>query len=870
MKLLERDSLQDRLHALLAQAAAGPGRLVFLGGEAGVGKTALLQHFLLGLPEGTAVAIGRCEPLSTPRPLLPLLDMAAALGPQVDECLAANDARGQLFAAVRTALEAPGAPQVVVIEDLHWADAATLDLVRYLARRLERMHALLIGSYRDDQIGATHPLRVLMGDVSTGTGSRRMAVPRLSRDAVARLAIDSPVDVDALYRRTAGNPFFVAEVLAADAADIPETVRDTVLARMARLPDPARGALEACAVLGTQVDPAMLTAVEPTTTEAMETCVTQGMLQWRGKDLHFRHALVSEAIRDALSPRRRTALHRAALAALAARQPDDASRLAHHAEHAGDDAAVLRYAPEAARQAARARSHREAVAQYERALRHAAALPDSDRARLLDALSREHYLVDRSEDSIATRRQAIDLWRRLGEEMAAGDSLRWLSRALWVSGRNDEAHEASHEAIALLQRHPPGHALAMAYSNEAQVQMLALELDQTIAWGTRAIELAERLGDTECMVHALNNVGSARIVEGDEQGRSDLERSLRIALKNGYEDHVARAYTNLGSCYCERYRFADALGYLEAGIGYCREHDLDYLGAYMQAYKARVLLHRGRWSEASELALRILHNPTAAPVNRIISAVALGRIRARRGDPDVWPVLDTALALARQTGDLQRLAPVCRARAEAAWLEGRRDRALAEARAEYPQALERGHPWFLGELAYWRWKAGDLEQPPPACAQPWALQIRGQALAAAAAWEALDCRYEAAWARLEAEDERALHGAHRIFAELGAEPARRQATRRLQDLGLQAPPRGPRASTRANPARLTACQLAVLERLAEGQSNAEIAASLHRSPRTVEHHVAAVLAKLAVHSRTEAMRVAIERGIVSPEGRHPK
>lgn len=864
--LLEREALQARLMALFQASASGPGRVVFLGGEAGAGKTALLRRLVAQLDATADVAVGACEPLSTPRPLLPILDMADALGPGVQQCLRDDSPREQLFDAVRRCFADTGAARVAIIEDAHWADAATLDLVRYLARRMEPLRGMLLVSYRDDEIEPTHPLRLLMGGLSTCESLVRALVPRLSREAVGQLGAGSPFDIDALYQRTGGNPFFVTQVLATGSNAIPTSVRDAVLSRIVDISPTARRTLDACVILGPRIDLATLAEIVPGSRDELDACITCGMLEWHGQLLHFRHELVREAIRTTLSPHRQRELHKAALVALAETQPQATSRLAHHAEGAGDAQAVLRFAPLAAQQASRAKSHREAAAQYARALRHADGLPERQRAELLDELGWEYYLVDRVEDAIAARREAIQLWHQLGNETAEGDSLRWLSRSLWVAGHNQQAHQASARAIDLLERHPPGYELGMAYSNQAQLHMLGLDLEQTVAWGEKAIAMGEQLGDERVQAHALNNVGAARIVAGDEQGRADLERSLELAKHEGSEDFVARAYTNLGTCYCERYRFADALHYLDLGIAYCHERDFDYLRRYMQAYRAGALIHLGQWDEASKLASTALRNPASAPVNRIMAGTALGRVRARRGDPEVWDALDTALELAEQTGDLQRLAPVRRARAEAAWLGGQRERAATEARAAYRQALRQGHPWFLGELAYWRWKAGDLHKAPSHCAEPYALQMAGHPQRAAQAWEALGCTYEAAWAHSECDHEAHLRSAHATFTKLGATPAANLVAARIEALGLGGMPRGPHASTRANPAQLTTCQLGVLTLLVDGLSNAEIAASLHRSTRTVDHHVAAILAKLEVHSRTEAARVALQRGMVaSPE-----
>ena len=214
-----------------------------------------------------------------------------------------------------------------------------------------------------------------------------------------------------------------------------------------------------------------------------------------------------------------------------------------------------------------------------------------------------------------------------------------------------------------------------------------------------------------------------------------------------------------------------------------------------------------------------------------------------------------------QSGSLQRVAPVRCSGAEAAWLAGDLPAVRSEASASFELAREKGHPWFLGELAFWQRCAGDAKEAPAGCAAPYELQIRGQWAEAAAAWEAIGCPYEQARALAEG-DEAAQRNALGIFDRLGASPMADVLRRRMRAAGVQAIPRGARPSTRDNPAGLTQREVEILSLVARGWQNARIAARLSRSPRTVEHHVEAILAKLEARSRNEAVEIARQRGIL--------
>jgi DNA-binding CsgD family transcriptional regulator/tetratricopeptide (TPR) repeat protein len=804
---------------------------------------------------------GACDALFTPRPLGPLLDIAQSTGGELEELVESGAKPYEVAAGLMREL-GRRAPTILVLEDVHWADEATLDVLRILGRRVETVPALVVATYRDDELDHAHPLRIVLGELTGGEALGRMKVVPLSPIAVAQLAEPRGVDAKELYRTTGGNPFFVTEALAAGDEEIPQTVRDAVLARAARLSDRARALVGAVAVVPPQAELWLLEILAGDAVAHLDECLSSGMLSAKSQAVAFRHELARLAVEESLPPNRTIELHKRALAALAqpAHGAPDLARLAHHAEAAGDAEAVLRFAPAAAGRAASLGAHREAAAQYARSLRFGDALPLEGRAELLERRSYECYLTDQSEEAIEALEHALECHRELGDVRKEGAALCALSRRVWCSGRTSEAEEAARDAVALLEQFPPGRELARAYSTVSSDFMNAEDAEGTLAWGARALDLAERLGDTEAAIHGLNNIGTIESLRGVPEGVEKLERSLQLAEEAGLEEHVGRAFVHLAWAVARTRRY-DLTDRVAAGIDYCAERGLDLWWLYLLAYRARCDLDQGRWDEAAEGSAFVLRHPRGAALLRILALAVLGLVRARRGDPEHQPPLDEALALAGLAGDLQHVAPIAAARAEAGWLGGDRQAVADETDAVLELAVHREASWVIGELSYWRWQSGIREEIPSGAAEPYALQLRGDWKRAAELWAEIGCPYEAALALADADDEDALRRALDELQRLGARPAAAIVARRLRERGARGLPRGPRPSTRENPANLTARELEVLGFVAQGLRNAQIAERLVLAERTVDHHVSAILRKLGVRTRGEASAKAVRLGL---------
>jgi DNA-binding CsgD family transcriptional regulator len=866
MELLERESHLDHLAEHLRQAEAGHGRVVLVGGEAGVGKSTLVDAFCRRVAHGAEVLRTSCDALSTPGPLGAVRDLAPALGLIIDEHPLDRDARDRLFREVLAAFAARPGRTVVVAEDAHWADGASIELLRFLGRRIGDLPVLFIVTYRDDEIGADHPLRLVLGDLATAPAVHRIGVRPLSEPAVQRLAAGSGRDAATLHRLTRGNPFFLTEALAAEGETVPATVEDAVLARVARLSPEARAVLDVAAVIGSSIYANLLLSVAGPVLDEADECIDRGLLRGTDDGLAFSHELAREAILATIAPLRRRLLHARVLAALRDTQDQerDLAQLAHHAEAAGDRAAVLEFATAAAEQAAALHAHREAAAQYARALRFGDALPAAERVRLLEGRSVACYLSDHGEEAIAARLEALDIWRALGDRLKEGENLRWLSHLYWLGG---EAADAATAALEVLEPLPPGPELAMAYSNLAQLRMLDLDLEGTLHWGNRAIALAEQLGETDTLVHALANVGTARCYAGDDLGQEELTRSLQLALDGGYLDHAGRALANLAFTTMLTMRLAEAERWLARGITFAIEHDLDFRRGYLLATRAAIRARQGSWDAAETEIRQLLGQPMLSSVTRMMALTTLGQVYARRGSSEAAATLDEALSLADRTGKLLRLGPVRVARAEAALLHGDSTRARDEATAVRDLVFERGNRWDRGELAWLLWQAGERDVPTDKLAEPYALQIAGDCAGAAAAWHDLGCPYDEARALAESDDPAMVHRAVSMFEDLGAKPALTDAISHLRTLGVRDLPtlrRGPRATTRAHPSGLTQREAEVLALVAAGLRNAEIAERLYLTPKTVSHHLSAIYAKLGVETRIEAAQAASQLGILAP------
>jgi DNA-binding CsgD family transcriptional regulator/tetratricopeptide (TPR) repeat protein len=847
MALVERSTQLEDLARALDQAAQGRGRTVLLSGEAGIGKTSLLRAFAEVTASRARVFEGRCDELITPRVLGPFRDMArhhrgVFAGTAVDD-------RDAVIDVLITEMSFRQRPAVVIVEDLHWADHASLDVVSVLARRVPDLPAVLIVSYRDNEAHGNRRLKRVLGSLA-GPATIRIRLDGLSDTTVADLADAAGLDGLAVVAAVGGNPFYLSEVILAGGAAVPASVRDAVLARVSSLPQASRAALGRLAVVPTEVEAWLVPGIvdDAADLEAAERC---GILRATGGGLRFRHEIAREVVESSLSDVERAAAHRRVLAALRATDAE-ASRLVHHAMGARDHRAAGRCAVTAAHDAARADSHPEAVTFARLALRYAPDPTAADRARLHSIAAAGLYAMNHFGDAAVHADQAVDAWLAAGSDPAAAAEALLFSARLSTLLADPVADRAKAlRAVELLAPLGPSRTLALAYSTMAAQDTLRGRIADAVPWIEQAVELARLTGSADVESHALGYRGVGRCLTGDEAGLADLRTSVEIAQRIGHADYLTVAAQNTAVVLMRSGRVLEAEPYLDLAERTAVAHRLESAQFRIAAQQCYVASWRGQWDAAEARLRELVDADVDAGANAVNPLAFLGRILARRGDPAAGLLIERAEKLAAASGEEQKLAVAVAATVEWRWLADDADGVRAAAERFRSTADVARHRLLHAEVLRHLRRLGEPVTPFDGCFAPYAAGIRGDWATAAALWLEAGNPYERAWELCAAPDIRVVGQGLAILDRLGAAAAAAVIRRRLRAAGVRNVPRGPRAATRANLAGLTDRQLEIVALLREGCTNGEIAQRLYLSQRTVDNHVSALLRRLGVRSRRQ-------------------
>ena len=850
MELLERQDSLNKLSQLAKIVSTGEGRTVLLSGEAGIGKTSLIKYFTEGLNSDTEILWGNCDALFTPRPLGPLYDIAYQMNSDLIKMLEKEEKRVSIFSSFINYLENTPNLKIIVVEDIHWADESTLDFIKFLARRINRTKSILILSYRDEEIGQDHPLRSIFGNLQHSETTRIRLYP-LSEIAVDTLMKNAGIKNDKLYEKTGGNPFYVTEVLANRNEELPSSVKDAVIAHASKLPSETNELLEIISVIPTKVELDFLKKLVGNIEEHIDTCTNKAILITENKLISFRHELARLAIQDSIPEMKRIKLHKKVLDSLLG---DDnkhnlLAQIVHHAVQAKDKSAIVKYAPLAAKQASMLDSHREAASHYQTAIEYSKDLPLEDKLKLYEERHNECLLTAQLSEAIIACESIQELLKGLNEPLLLGENYRKLSRIYELLADPTKYEEYIEKAIEILEGTTPSPQLAMAHSTRSAIYMGNEKPYLAIEYGGKALKLAKELDEPQTEIHALINIGVAKMYVNDETGEDDLKKALTMAQKNGFDMGVSRAYVNLGLSNLARKNFEGAKKYFTKGLSYCQEKDIDIYRLSMIGGISKMTLDHGNWDEASEKAEYVVRQEFIDSIDQRTAFAVIGIIRARRNDPEALVNFDKSIPTPDKKGECAFIAKM--AKAEAYWLSNKLDQVIEEIETNNLHIMESNNPWKIGELAFWLWKAGRLSEVPKNIAKPYLLQIKGDWRNAADEWKKLNCPYQEALALADGNEE-AKRESLTILESLGATATINLIKQEMRKEGIRNIPKGPRESTKKNPAGLTKRQLEVLRLLPEGFSNSEIASKLFISPKTVDHHISAILSKLNLHSRVEA------------------
>jgi len=850
--LLEREKELAILDDLLAGLGSSGGKVVLVRGEAGIGKSSLVRQFVESHPDDLSTFWGTCDDLFIAQPLAPFWDMARvepSLRGPVDD----GD-RARVVGVVMDLLSTSLRPSVVVIEDTHWADEATLDAIKYLGRRMARTNGLLVLTYRTGEIDYDHPLRGVIGDLPP-QNVERVELHGLSLAAVSSIVAETSLDPQEVLTASEGNPLFVTEMASADEEAVPSSLQDSVIARVQKLSVEAQDMLKTLSVIPEPIPRSDALGLTGASEKWLDECERRGLLDSGTEMVRFRHELSRRAVEAAMTTGERAVSYRIVLEDLP--EKTHPCLLIHCAAEVNDVDRLIDLAPRSARYAAAAGSHRQAVDDFRELAPHLDRFEPGALGPLLDEWAREEFYLDNIAEAIRLSEAALSYYREAGDRRAESKNLAQAAHFHENAGQRERAEELARQAVEILGANPDGADLARALEVNAYLHTMAGNVAVVPELVARTLEAGGPEIDQRILIRTLNHKGIVANISNYPEGRASLDEAWRRAEAAGQWYEESRALFNHAWAATEFRDLPTASDYIQRAIASATRHELPTLEAYGEAMYARVLELKGDWTQAEDLASDLLNTMA---LSRMVVLPVLGIIAARRGQDSAQSNLTEGWEMAVVANENQRLAPAAVALGEYAWLSGYVEAPLTEFREVMTAELDKGFRYSPGAIAFWLWKLGELAEVPEGIAEPYRLVMEGQAAEAAALWEAKGVPYDRAIA-LAHGDQKAQLEALEIFEALGATAVAAKLRKAMRDQGMSVP-RGKGRKTRDHVGGLTARQAEVLQLLEDGLSNTEIADRLFVSPRTVEHHVSAVLAKLDSTTREEAVSRARSEGLL--------
>jgi DNA-binding CsgD family transcriptional regulator len=864
MDLIEREGHLHSLNVIFKEVLHGSGHCVLVCGESGIGKTALLSAFRKEVEKRCNYYEGVCDSLYTPRPLAPIYDVAWQIGYGLEHSPADMDDRAKLFSNFLNEVAKQPKVCVIVFEDIHWADEATLDFIKFMGRRIAQLKCMFILTYRDNEVHTDHPLVSVFGQLSPLNYSR-IELPPLSLEAVTGLAEEKGFDGRELHRVSGGNPFYVCEILADYSEGVPVNVRDGILSVYNRSTEKSREIWDLLCVVPGKFKVKYLKEFKPDYLAAIDNCLRGQILIIRDDEIFFKHELFRRAIEHGLSPIKRMILNKAILDLFLRcfEENQEIEKIVHHAKNANDYDAVVKYAPIAAKQAASVGAH----AQAEKLLLTAIEFYQGDSTDTLiplyQAYAYECYLTNNTKTAIVYATKLLKLLRRADDLELRSECLMLLSHLWWLEGDRKMSLQLAGEAIRILPEDSRGSTQIKAMNNIAELKMWCGEESESLDWAQRAMAVAAIANDNEGRCQAFNIMGSMlmRSEETFIKGQELINESLAISLALKLDEHAARAYSNIVKYAVAMRKFDGLEQIIEEGLRYTEERSLEFWRLSILSNKARFSLVKNEWDDTLMIAETLTDNKyhgsykAAAETLSAMSRLRTGKeiafapfIRAKEYaiDKCEWIVFFDAII-----GLL-----------EVEWLTDSKIINEEDLRLALSVLAERASTLQACEFLFWLANTGRNIPENPFKNEMFKVNTVIEARRSAAKWLEIGDRYLQAHALFHGSEED-KRNAVSILLEIGAEAPAEKMKQEMRTMGIKGIPRGLRSSTRSNSALLTRREMDILQLLQKGLQNKEIAGRLFLSPKTVDHHISSILFKLDVNSRAKAVSEAARRNLIT-------